>query len=133
MLALCERSLDRGYKHFFYGGGEGVAERLATALARRYPGLDIAGSHTPPFRALTDSEDAAAVDLINGSGADIVWVGLSTPKQERWMAEHLGRITLFRLFSEPRRLWRRYLILAPRFVILAGLQLLGFRRFRRDP
>lgn len=92
MLELLALSVQRGWSSFFYGGGEGVADLLAERMRQRFPGLEVAGTHCPPFRPLTEAEDAAAVDLINGSGADIVWVGLGAPKQERWMAEHLGRV-----------------------------------------
>lgn len=163
MPALCERASARGTRHFFYGGAPGVAESLAERLQARFPGLEVVGTHTPPFRPLSEEEDAAVVRKINESRADIVWVGLSTPKQERWMAGHLGRLEapvmlgvgaafdfhagtvkraplwmqrsglewLYRLASEPRRLWRRYLVLAPRFVVLVALQLLGFSRYQR--
>lgn len=93
LLALCEHGLDRGYRHFFYGGEPGVAETLATRLRARFPGLQIVGTYTPPFRPLTPAEDAAVVATINAAGPDIVWVGLSTPKQDRWMADHVGRLT----------------------------------------
>jgi len=93
MLEACRAGLDAGYRHFLYGGAEGVAERLAAHLRARYPGLRIVGTHTPPFRDLTGEEDRASVGLINSAQPDIVWVGLSTPKQERWMAAHLGRVT----------------------------------------
>ncbi len=92
MLALCERSLSGGYRHFFYGGAEGVPELLAGALERRFPALQVAGCYSPPFRPLTPEEDAAVGQMIERSGADIVWVGLSTPKQERWMAARAGRL-----------------------------------------
>lgn len=92
MLALCARAESNGWSSFFYGGRSGIAERLIDRLRGRFPGLQVAGSYCPPFRALTDGEDAAVIDQINGSGADIVWVGLSTPKQERWMAGHVGRL-----------------------------------------
>lgn len=92
MLAVCERSLETGYRHFLYGGAEGVPELLAEKLSQRLPGVRIVGTHSPPFRTLTPSEDAAVVRMINESGAGIVWVGLSTPKQERWMASHVGRL-----------------------------------------
>lgn len=92
MLALCERSVVRRYRHFLYGGGEGVPELLAQKLQERFPGLQIAGTYSPPFRPLTPEEDQGVVDMIDASGADIVWVGLSTPKQERWMAAHVGRL-----------------------------------------
>ena len=92
MLAVCGASVAQGHRHFFYGGAEGIPQRLAARLTERFPGLQIAGLHSPPFRTPTAEEDREIVETINGSGADIVWVGLSTPKQERWMAAHLGRI-----------------------------------------
>lgn len=92
MLACCEQSQQRGHKHFLYGGGDGVAELLASRLVARFPQLQIVGTYTPPFRPLTAEEDADVVSRINASGADIVWVGLSTPKQERWMADHRDRV-----------------------------------------
>ena len=91
-LEMMARSLETGSRHFFYGGGDGVAELLANRTRQRFPGVEIVGTHTPPFRPLTPEEDDAIVDEINDSRADIVWVGLSTPKQERWMAAHLGRL-----------------------------------------
>jgi len=161
MLALCERSVDLGYRHFFYGGAEGVPEQLAAVLQGRFPGLRVVGTYSPPFRPLTPEEDREMVRMINGANPDIVWVGLSTPKQERWMAEHVGRLTapvligvgaafdfhtgrkpqaprwmqraglewLFRLLTEPRRLWRRYLINNPLFIALVVLEMLGLRRY----
>jgi N-acetylglucosaminyldiphosphoundecaprenol N-acetyl-beta-D-mannosaminyltransferase len=157
MLAACERSTELGHRHFFYGGGPGVAERLAARLQVRFPGLKLAGTCSPPFRPLTPEEDRAVVERINAALPDIVWVGLSTPKQERWMASHIGRLQapvligvgaafdfhaglkqqaprwvqrsglewLFRLVMEPRRLWRRYLINNPGFLMLILLQALG--------
>jgi N-acetylglucosaminyldiphosphoundecaprenol N-acetyl-beta-D-mannosaminyltransferase len=79
----------RGYRVFLYGGGEGVAQRLQAALTQTYPGLQVVGVLTPPFRELTPAEDAAIVAQINAAQPDIVWIGLSTPKQEKWMAGHL--------------------------------------------
>ena len=92
MLEVCALSLRRGWKHYFYGGADGVADLLAQRLTERFPGLKVAGTHCPPFRKLTDEEDRAVVNQINASGADIVWVGLSTPKQEYWMHDHIGRV-----------------------------------------
>lgn len=92
LLACCARAAQRGWRFFFYGGDEGVAERLAERLVEQFPGLRVVGTFTPPFRPLTDAEDADVVRRINASDADIVWVGLSTPKQERWMAEHRDRL-----------------------------------------
>lgn len=91
MLAACEASATTGYKHFFYGGADGVPELLRDKLIARYPHLQVVGTYSPPFRALTDEEDAAICQMIDESGADIVWVGLSTPKQERWMSAHVGK------------------------------------------
>ncbi len=92
MLAVCERFQAEGCKHYFYGGAEGVPEQLAARLKARFPQLEVVGTYSPPFRALTASEDAEEIAAINATGADIVWVGLSTPKQERWMAAHVARL-----------------------------------------
>ena len=92
MERFCEATAGNGYRHFFYGGAPGVAEELAARLTARYPALQIAGVFCPPFRSLTQEEDDEAVSLINRARADIVWVGLGAPKQERWMAEHQSRL-----------------------------------------
>lgn len=86
MLAVCERGQARGYRHFFYGGAEGVAETLAARLRARFPRLLVAGVYGPPFRPLTAEEERDVAARINASGADIVWVGLGTPKQDYWVA-----------------------------------------------
>jgi len=88
---LAERAAERGWTVFSYGGKEGVAERFGETLAERY-GIGVAGFECPPFRALTDDEENEIVRKINGSGASIVMVGLSTPKQERWMAAFRDRL-----------------------------------------
>lgn len=148
------------YKHFFYGGVPGVPKRLAKILKQRY-GLRVVGMLSPPFRQLTPEEDAEVVALINEAEPDVLWVGLSTPKQERWMYEHRDRLWvpvmvgvgaafdvlsgrkreaplwmrehglqwLFRLLSEPRRLWRRYLIYGSKFVFMVTLEMLRLKRF----
>jgi len=92
MLALCGHSVGKGYRHFFYGGDCGIPDRLAANLQRRFPGLLVAGTHAPPFRRLTAEEDESIVRMINDADPHIVWVGLSTPKQEHWMAAHIGRL-----------------------------------------
>lgn len=149
MLALCERAAQRGWRSYFYGGRPGTAELLAARLSSRFQGLVVAGLSSPPFRPLTAAEDEATIKDINDARPDLVWVGLSTPKQERWMAAHVGRLSapallgvgaafdihagtlpqaprwmqqrglewLYRLWREPRRLWRRYLANNPRFVV----------------
>jgi len=88
MLAVCELAAQRGWPSFFYGGREGIADLLASRLRSRFAGLPVAGTYTPPFRPMTEHEDDGIVRRINDSGAKLVWVGLSTPKQERWMAAH---------------------------------------------
>jgi N-acetylglucosaminyldiphosphoundecaprenol N-acetyl-beta-D-mannosaminyltransferase len=149
MLAICARSVAAGWRHYFYGGRPGVPDQLAMRLADRFPGLLVAGTMSPPFGTVDPDEDARIVAAINDSRPDIVWVGLSTPKQERWMAAHVDRLeapamigvgaafdihagTLaqappwmrqrglewaYRLWKEPRRLWRRYLANNPRFAL----------------
>lgn len=92
MLAVLQRAIERGWSSYFYGGAEGTPELLVERLSSRFDGLKVAGTYSPPFRALTPEEDADIVRAINASGADLVWVGLSTPKQERWMAEHVDRL-----------------------------------------
>ena len=92
MLALCEYGLEKKYSHFLFGGEPGVAEALASQLADKFDDLQITGTHSPPFRKLIYEEDQAEIDKINSANPEIVWVGLSSPKQERWMAEHLGKI-----------------------------------------
>ncbi len=86
MLAVCERGQAHGYSHFFYGGAEGVADALVTRLRGKFPALKVAGVYSPPFRPLTPHEERETAALINSSGADIVWVGLGTPKQDYFVA-----------------------------------------------
>ena len=149
--ALCARSAEEGWRHYFYGGAPGVADELARRLCQQFPGMQVAGVESPPFRPLDERERKEAAQRINASGAHIVWVGLGCPKQEQWISDttryidgailiavgaafdfQSGRISraprcmqrwglewLHRLCMEPRRLWRRYLVLAPAFVILA--------------
>ncbi len=88
LLAVCSLGRVRDYRHYFYGGKEGIPELLAENLKRRFPGMSVVGCCSPPFRVMTEAEDIKVVTAINSSKADIVWVGLSTPKQERWIASH---------------------------------------------
>jgi len=92
MLSVAERSLQYGWRHFLYGGEEGVPEALKEALEVKYPGIQIVGTYSPPFRTLTQQEDAAITEQINILQPDIVWVGVGTSKQEKWISRHLGRI-----------------------------------------
>lgn len=156
MSSLCQRCAQEGVAVFFYGSTEATLAALLQRLKSDLPRLVIAGAEAPPFRALTPDEDAAAVGRIHDSGAGIVFVGLGCPKQERWMAEHRGRVRavmigvgaafdfhagkvkrappwmrdhglewLHRLASEPRRLWRRYLVTNSIFLYAATRQLLN--------
>lgn len=157
MWALCEHCAAEGIPVYCYGSTEDTLAKLDQNLRVSFPALKIS-IESPPFRALSDDEDADAVQRINESGAGIVFVGLGCPKQERWMAEHRGRVNavmigvgaafdfhagmvrrapawmresglewLHRLLSEPRRLWRRYLVTNTLFVIGAVQQLLSDR------
>jgi N-acetylglucosaminyldiphosphoundecaprenol N-acetyl-beta-D-mannosaminyltransferase len=87
MAAICARSAENGFTHFLYGGNPGVAEQLGCNLRKRFPGMKVVGTYTPPFRPLTVSELEELRDAIECAKPDIIWVGLSTPKQEQFMAE----------------------------------------------
>ena len=92
MFRLCDwgRSID--LRHFFYGGLPGIADLLADRLSERFPGLMVVGSYCPPFTRPSPKEDAEIIQNINSCKPDIVWVGLGSPKQEKWMREHVGMI-----------------------------------------
>lgn len=92
MLEVCELGVRHGWKSFLYGGAPGTAELLESRLRTLVPGIQIVGTYTPPFRALEPEEESEVARLIDDSGADLVWVGLSTPKQERWMSEFVGKL-----------------------------------------
>lgn len=90
MAAFCEKTRSK-YRHFFYGGAPGVAEDLAQRLHRDFQ-IALAGIYTPPFRPLTEAEESEVATLVGSCRPDVLWVGLSTPKQERWMYEHRERL-----------------------------------------
>ena len=92
--SFCRDKSTRERAHFLYGGATGVPELLGEILTKRFPGVRIAGSYSPPFRPLTEEEDEQVVAMINGSGADILWVGLGCPTQERWIYAHRHRLTV---------------------------------------
>lgn len=152
--ALARSCEAEGISVFFHGSTAETLEKLRHQLLSAFPALQIAGMESPPFRPLNVEEDAAAVARINASGAGIVFVGLGCPKQERWMAEHKGKVNavmigvgaafdfhagmvsrapawmrnnglewLHRLASEPRRLWKRYLVTNSLFIVGAIRQL----------
>ena len=92
MLEYCRHGVKSGLRHFFYGATSGVAEQLALNFRREIPGINIVGTYTPPFRPLTAQEELDVKNQIEQSGTDVLWVGLGAPKQEHWMAEHVGKI-----------------------------------------
>ena len=160
MRAVLQRTDKEGRLHFLYGSTERILTSLRDRLNQDYPKSKILGSIAPPFRALTADEDAALIDEIDRAAPDVVWVGLGSPKQERWMAQHRDRLKapvligvgaafdflsgekpqaplwmqrsgtewLFRLATEPRRLWPRYRQY-PLFVLLVLAQMLGLRKY----
>jgi N-acetylglucosaminyldiphosphoundecaprenol N-acetyl-beta-D-mannosaminyltransferase len=92
MLDVCAWSETSGAKHFFYGGADGVAELLAQKLKAKFPRLNVAGTFTPPFRALNEAEVKDLQTQVAAARPDVFWVGLSTPKQEKFMVEFLPRL-----------------------------------------
>jgi N-acetylglucosaminyldiphosphoundecaprenol N-acetyl-beta-D-mannosaminyltransferase len=158
MLAWCDRAATLGLSIYLYGSSWETLGLLESKLLDQFPGLQIAGSYSPPFRSMTPEELQEDCDRINASGASVVFVSLGCPKQELWMAQHqrsiravtigvgaafrfhTGEVSqaprwmmrlslewLYRLCVEPRRLWKRYAINNPAFVILFGLQWLKHR------
>jgi N-acetylglucosaminyldiphosphoundecaprenol N-acetyl-beta-D-mannosaminyltransferase len=135
-------SQDKGYRHFFYGGTPPVLERFSARLKERFPRLQVAGQHAPDWQEAGAREKPEVLDKINAARPDILWIGLGSPKQDYWMANHRDKLDVpvmagvgaafdfwagvkpqapgwmrrsglewfFRLCSEPRRLWKRYLI-----------------------
>ena len=92
MWTCCRKAAELGTEIFLYGGAPATLRNLEQKLRREFQGINVVGTYSPPFRDLSPGEDAAAVDMINGSGARIVWVGLGCPKQEAWMHAHHGRV-----------------------------------------
>jgi N-acetylglucosaminyldiphosphoundecaprenol N-acetyl-beta-D-mannosaminyltransferase len=165
MLRVCESSVKSGTRHFLYGGKPGVAELLRDVLTLRFPGLQIVGTYTPPFRPLNTQEEVELHQQLLQSKADILWCGIGCPKQERFMARYIGTLPVrlmvgvgaafdlnagllkdspewvqkcglqwaHRLWQEPRRLWRRYLLSIPRFIWLYSLQRLGVHAYELPP
>ncbi len=158
MWALCERCAHEGVPIYCYGSMPDTLVLLEQRLRAAFPTLQMS-MESPPYRTLTPQEDEAAVQRINASGAGIVFVALGCPKQERWMAEHRGRVQavtvgvgaafdfhagtiaraplwmqnnglewLHRLVSEPRRLWKRYLVTNTLFIVGAVRQLLSVKQ-----
>ena len=148
MVATIDKGREVGLRHYFYGSTPDVVDALSANLRTKYPGVDIVGIEAPPFRPLTADEEDQLVARIQQAGADVVWVGLGTPRQDAFVdrfrdrlpctlmaigaafdfhagnkrqapkiMQRLGMEWLFRLATEPRRLWKRYLIGNSSFVI----------------
>ena len=93
MLRFSERCAERGHRVWLYGGrDQGSLAQLALNLRRRLPGINIVGGYSPPFRQMTDEEEDALIDQINGARPDVLWVGIGAPKQEKWMARMRDRL-----------------------------------------
>jgi N-acetylglucosaminyldiphosphoundecaprenol N-acetyl-beta-D-mannosaminyltransferase len=99
MNLVCDFTRDKGYTHFLYGGGDGVAEILKQRLEQKFGGLKIVGTYTPPFRPLNEAEEAELTRTIATLKPDIIWVGLSTPKQERFMARYGSKLEATLMFG----------------------------------
>ncbi|RYU75451.1 WecB/TagA/CpsF family glycosyltransferase [Hymenobacter persicinus] len=156
--ALLAEAARREQSVYFYGTTDEVLTAMVARARHEHPGLRIAGAYSPPFRELTPEEDAAETAAINAADPDLLFVALGCPRQERWMAEHRGRIRscmlgvgqafpvyagleprlplwarklwlewAYRLWLEPRRLWRRYLHTNTRFVYLISRRALAYR------
>lgn len=154
-LKVCERAAAKELPIFLYGSTQAVLDRLSRNLKTKVPGLIVAGMQADRFREASPEEDEQDIRTINQSGARIVLVGRGCPRQEKWVAAHIGKIQaamiavgaafdfhagtlpqapkilqdyglewLFRLVNEPKRLWRRYLILNPLFVLTFSQQLI---------
>jgi N-acetylglucosaminyldiphosphoundecaprenol N-acetyl-beta-D-mannosaminyltransferase len=159
MNAICQQSGAKNLNIGLYGGSsDELLQKVITELKSSYPDININFSYSPPFRPLTDEEDQAIIQQINGSNVNVLLVGIGCPKQERWMAAHKEQLNcvmlgvgaaydfiagskkhaprwvqrvgfewLFRLCSEPKRLWKRYLQQNPRFIYYFTKQLVNHK------
>lgn len=133
MLALMERSPGKGYKHYFYGGAPGVAEQLSETMCSMFSGLQVVGTGSPPYRPLTSEEEADLIDEINEAEPDMLWVGVSTPKQDKLMAS-LGSRVRARVMLGVGAAFDFHtgrVKQAPRWMMRCGLEWLF--RFSREP
>lgn len=160
--AFAEVAARKGYSFYFMGAGEGVADRLKGRLERQHPGLNVAGTYSPPYvKTFSLQQNKRMVEQINEVSPDVLWVSLTAPRQDYWIQEHFEQLNvrvaigvgaafdvvagdvsrapvwmqknglewLYRLTREPGRLYKRYLVEAPRFVPLVTAQILRERIF----
>lgn len=150
MSLMYALNMRRGTRVFFFGSSTHVLELISRRMAKDFPALVLCGMLSPPFRPWTDEEDERFIEIINAAQPDVLWVGMTAPKQEKWVDKNRARISasviasigavfdfyagtqpraplwarsmgmewLYRLFREPRRMWRRELISPPKFVFL---------------
>jgi N-acetylglucosaminyldiphosphoundecaprenol N-acetyl-beta-D-mannosaminyltransferase len=150
LVAEVARQGGTAVRHYLYGGKAGIADLMAAELARKIPQATVVGTECPPFRPLTDEDLAGLVDRVRLSGANVLWIGLGTPRQDYLVHKLAPQLSIpvvpvgaafdfwsgaikeaprvlqgsglewvYRLAQEPRRLWRRYLLGNPRFVLSA--------------
>jgi len=133
MLAVMEATQDGKYSHYFYGGAPGVADALKAEMEKRFPGVRTVGTHCPPFRPLDAVEQRALESDFEEKKPDMLWIGLSTPKQERFMAEYLPRLHTTVAFGVGAAFdfHTGRVREAPRWMMRAGLQ--WFHRLCSDP
>jgi N-acetylglucosaminyldiphosphoundecaprenol N-acetyl-beta-D-mannosaminyltransferase len=156
---VLQGGVGRGWRHYLYGTTPQTLERLRSAIARFAPGALVVGHMAPPFRDLTPAETDTVVTELRSSHADIIWIGLGMPRQEKWMhqvaprlpgttlvgvgaafdllsgtipqappaLQRIGLEWAFRLWQEPRRLWRRYVLNNPPYMVLAAKQIIRYR------
>lgn len=163
-MALSQRwNREKGKSYFFLGSSEEVLGKIRTKMALFFPNITVTGTFSPPFRDLTEEDNEKMIEMINGSRATALWVGITAPKQEKWIHQHrdrldvpfigavgalfdffagtknlppqwvqqMGFIWLYRLFKEPKRLWRRTFISAPIFLYNVFLQKMAGFPFKR--
>lgn len=95
MEEIMKISVENGYKHYFYGSTQETLDKLKVVLEKEYPGIQIVGTYSPPFRPISEEEDATIIDKINKANPDFLWIGLGAPKQENWMASHQWKVKGF--------------------------------------
>lgn len=132
MNAMFRGTMDGKISHYFYGSTEETIEKLRKGLEKNYPGIYIKGMYSPPFRDLTPEEDAQTVQMLNDSGADIIWIGLGAPKQEKWMAAHKDKVNALMIgVGAGSNFYAGTVKRAPKWVQKAGMEWLY--RLLQDP
>lgn len=123
-IEFCRTTASTGYKHFLYGGHEGVPETVAARLQQQCPGIQVVGTFSPPFRTHSDLATAEYIGHINRSGADVLWVALGCPKQEQWMYDNLHRLEVPVIvgIGQAFDIYAKRVRQAPRWVMNMGME-----------